>query len=91
LIFLAHQLITAKLNLCNGSDPTPIIATIAATDALIDGLVVPPVGSGFLDPAVASGPTETLDQYNNGLLGGVAECPTPVHKATWGQLKALYR
>ncbi len=90
LIFLAHQLIAAKLNICNGADPTPIAATIAAADALIDGLVVPPIGSGFLDPSSASGLTDTLDDYNSGLLG-VPHCDTPVKTSTWGRLKAMYR
>ena len=92
LISLAHQLITAKLNICNGSDPTPISSTIADADALIDGQVVPPVGSGYLDPSVTSNDTEQLDDYNNGLKGGIAECPTGVRNTmTWGRVKVLYR
>jgi hypothetical protein len=92
LISLAHQLITTKLNGCSTSDLTPVLADIAAADALIGGLVVPPVGGGFLSPASTSALTETLDDYNNGLLGGVANCPTPVRATTtWGRLKALYR
>jgi len=92
LISLAHQLITAKLNGCSTSDLTPIAATIAAADAQIGGLVVPPVGSGYLAPSSTSSKTETLDDYNNGLLGGVANCPTPVmSNTTWGRLKVLYR
>jgi len=92
LISLAHQLITAKLNGCSTSDLTPIAATIAAADAQIGNLVVPPVGGGFLSPGSTSANTETLDDYNNGLLGGVANCPTPVHaNTTWGRIKVLYR
>jgi len=92
LISLAHQLITAKLNLCNGSDPTPILAAIAAADALIGGLVAPTIGTGYLDPSATSGLTETLDDYNNGRVAGVAECPTMTRSAsTWGALKVLYR
>jgi len=92
LVSLAHQLIAARLNLCNGSDPTPIMATIIAADALIGGLVVPPVGSGYLDPSVTSALTEAMDGYNNGRLGGVSECPTMTRTtSTWGALKALYR
>src|SRR5262249_40517538 len=48
LISLAHQLITVKLNICNGSNPTNVQSTINNADALIGGLVVPPVGSGSL-------------------------------------------
>jgi hypothetical protein len=69
LISLAHQLIAAKLNVANGADDTAIIATITAADALIDGLVVPPVGDGYLDPSVTSPLTATFDSYNKGEIG----------------------
>jgi hypothetical protein len=92
LISLAHQLTAAQLNICNGSDPGPIASTIAAADALIDGLVCPPIGSGYLAPSATSALTEQLDRYNNGKLGGVINCPTRVRtNATWGRIKALYR
>jgi hypothetical protein len=91
LVSLAHQLITAKLNGCNGSDLTNVAATIAAADALIGGLVVPPIGAGFLAPASTSALTETLDDYNNGIIPGVVACVTPARKSTWGNLKSLYR
>jgi len=91
LISLAHQLITAKLNICNGSNPTNIAGTIASADALIGGLVVPPVGAGSLPPSSTSGLTNTLDDYNNGLLPGVVNCATKVTQSTWGRVKAMYR
>jgi len=91
LIFLAHQLITTKLNYCNGSNTSAIAATIAAADALIGNNVCPPIGSDSIPPGQASGHTETLDQYNNGLIPGVANCPTPVIKATWGEIKTMHR
>jgi hypothetical protein len=91
LLSLAHQLISVKLNLCNGSDPTAVAGDIASADALIGGLIAPPVGSGQLAPSATSALTETLDQYNNGKIGGVANCPTPVLNRTWGALKASYR
>ncbi len=69
LIALAHQLIAAKLNVANGADDTDIAGAIAAADALIGGLVVPPVGTGTLHPSVTSSLTTTLDNYNNGLTG----------------------
>jgi hypothetical protein len=90
LISLAHQLITAKLNLCNGSDGTNINATIAAADALIGGLVVPPVGGGFLAPASTSALTQTLDDWNNGIIPGVVSCATKTTKTTWGKVKSIY-
>jgi hypothetical protein len=79
LIQLAHQEIAAKLNIANGADGSCIQQTLAAVDALIGDLVVPPVGKGFLLPT----PYErTLDQYNQGRLC-VRSCelppaPTPV-------------
>jgi len=91
LISLAHQLITAKLNICNGSNPANIAATIAAADALIGGLVVPPVGGGFLAPATTSALTQTLDDWNNGLIPGVVSCATKTSQSTWGKVKSLYR
>lgn len=91
LISLAHQLIATKLNICNGSNPTNVLATIAAADALIGGLVIPPVGGGFLAPASTSSLTSTLDDYNNGIIPGVVSCATPVRHSTWGELKSRYR
>jgi len=93
LISLAHQLITAKLNGCNGSDLTPVAGTIAAADALINGNVIPPTGGStdFIHPSQTSGYTDTLDDYNNGVIPGVVSCATPTHKTTWGKVKALYR
>ena len=69
LISLAHQLIAAKLNIANGADGSSVAATIAAADALIGSLVVPPVGAGSLAPSTISSLSTTLDNYNNGLIG----------------------
>ena len=69
LISLAHQLIAAKLNVANGASDAPIAATIIAADALINGLVIPPIGAGFLMTSATSALTSVLDSYNNGLLG----------------------
>ena len=93
LISLAHQLIATKLNICNGSNPTNIAATVASADALIGGLVVPPVGGGFLAPGATSGLTNTLDDYNNGIIPGVVPCPgsTRTTTSTWGKVKSMYR
>jgi len=88
LIFLAHQLIATKLNLAAGANGSAIAATVAAADALIGGLVVPPVGAGYLAPSSASGLTNTMDDYNNGELGSEPCQTTPVQGATWGQIKA---
>ncbi len=91
LLILAHQLIAAELNIANGADPTPVASTIAAANALIDGLVIPPVGSGFLDPSAVNALKDVLDSYNNGSLG-VPHCNTvAAQPTTWGGLKGFYR
>jgi hypothetical protein len=91
LLILAHQLIAAKLNILQGADPTPVAGTVAAADALIGGLVVPPVGSGYLTPASVNALAQTLDDYNNGTLG-VPHCGSvPVHQNSWGGVKTIYR
>jgi hypothetical protein len=69
LIALAHQLIAAKLNVANGADDTDVAAAIAAADALIGGLVVPPVGAGSLSPSATSSLTATLMSFNEGAIG----------------------
>jgi len=70
LISLAHQLIAAKLNKANGAASTPFVDNaIAAADALIGGLVIPPVGSGSLPSSSTSGLTGTLTSYNEGSIG----------------------
>ncbi len=91
LIILAHQLIAAKLNLANGADPSASAATIAAADAIIGALVVPPIGGDDLPNNPAVDYANLLDDYNNGLIGP-GHCGTvPASAATWGQVKSLYR
>ncbi|MGH9930975.1 MAG: hypothetical protein ACREA9_17345 [Pyrinomonadaceae bacterium] len=71
LISLSYQLIAAKLNQASGTSVPPAVASaIAAADALIGGLVVPPIGSGSLAPDSTSSLTAILDAYNNGLTAG---------------------
>jgi hypothetical protein len=69
LVALAHQLIATKLNIAHGSDASAIAAAVANADALIAGLVVPPVGSDSLAAKTTSGLTQLLDAYNSGLTG----------------------
>jgi len=68
LVSLAHHLITAKLNVANGADPSCIQQTIADADALIGDLIVPPVGDGFLAPGDVNALKDTLEDYNEGHL-----------------------
>jgi hypothetical protein len=91
LVSLAHQLIAALLNIAMGADPSAAQQAIDDANALIGGLVVPPVGGGYLDPADTSALTQTLDDYNNGVTGP-GHCGTvPTQPSTWGQVKSLYR
>ena len=69
LVSLAHQLIAAKLNIAAGADPSAISAAIAAADAAIGALIVPPVGSGYLSPSSVSSLISQLNDYNNGFTG----------------------
>jgi hypothetical protein len=91
LISLAHQLIAAKLNIAAGASGTAVASTIAAADAQIGGLVVPPIGTGTLPPSATDPKTQTLDDYNNGLSGPGHCGSTPVHTSTWGSVKLRYR
>lgn len=91
LLILAHQLIAAKLNILQGADPTPVAGTIAAADAMIGGLVCPPIGTGTLPSTTVSSLALTLDDYNNGTLG-VPHCGSvPVRNNSWGGVKTIYR
>jgi cysteine-rich repeat protein len=70
-LILAHQLIAAKLNIANGSNPAPISSTIADADSLLSAF------AGKLPyqvkPSSATGQqmvndANLLDSYNNGAL-----------------------
>jgi hypothetical protein len=71
-LILAHQLIAAKLNIANGSDPTPISATITDADSLLSQF-----GSNRLPYNVRTSSAigqqmvndaNVLDRYTNGDL-----------------------
>jgi len=91
LVILAHQLIAAKLNIANGANPASVATTIANADALIGNKVVPPIGADSLPTNPAVGYANTLDDFNNGLIGP-GHCGTvPANESTWGAVKAIYR
>jgi hypothetical protein len=69
LVALAHQLIAAKLNIANGAPGDVVSVTIGNADALINVLVIPPIGDDYLPPGQTSDLTETLTQYNEGTIG----------------------
>ncbi len=92
LVSMAHQLIAAKLNIAQGAvAPAAVSTAIANADAMIGGLVVPPVGSGSLSPGSTSGLTNTLDQFNNGVSGPGHCGSTNAVPSTWGGVKTIYR
>jgi len=91
LISLAHQLIAAKLDIAAGANPSAAAATIAAADAQIGSLVIPPLGSGYIHPSLTSSKTQTLDDFNNGVIGPGHCATVPVAPTTWGRVKSLYR
>jgi hypothetical protein len=71
-ITLARQLIAAKLNLANGSDPAPIQATVAKADGLLAGLGKITPNSSKVTPSSTLGSLMTqaaavLDRYNEAL------------------------
>ncbi|RYY43213.1 MAG: hypothetical protein EOO06_20025 [Chitinophagaceae bacterium] len=51
LISLAYQLIAAKWNKAKGTNTAVINSDLAAADAMIGRLVVPPVSEGFVHPS----------------------------------------
>ncbi|UWZ83402.1 putative Ig domain-containing protein [Occallatibacter riparius] len=70
-LILAYQLIAAKLNIANGSDPTQALATIVNADALLSGFtgnlpyhVKPSSTAG----AAMTSDAALLDAYNNAML-----------------------
>jgi len=69
LIALAHQLITAKLNIANGASSVSVLSSIMAGDSLIGNLVVPPVGSAMLTTTSTASVTASLRSYNEGVIG----------------------
>jgi len=91
LVSLAHQLIAAELNVAAGADPSAASAAMASAHALIGPLVVPPVGTDTLPPSTTSSLTQTLDDYNNGVIGPGHCGAVPAKESTWGGVKSLYR
>ena len=93
-ISLAHQLIAAKLNMCQGADPAAVAACVTAADALLSTCganKVPPLGTCNLAPGSTSTSTQCMDDYNNGVTGPGHCPPTRTKKVTWGELKVLHR
>ena len=70
-LILAHQLIAAKLNVANGSDPAPIAANITQADAVLaahPGALPYGVEASTQEGRAMTAVSEILDEYNNGRL-----------------------
>ena len=76
LVDLARQLLATKLNQQKngGTLPAATALCVADADALIGDLIVPPIGTDFLDPTATSALTSCLTNYNDGSVGPGA-CP----------------
>jgi len=84
-VILAHQLIAAKLNVADGSDPTPIAAALVDSDALLAphvGRLPYAVKASSPEGRTMTGLAEQLDTYNNGNLtpecAARTEAPPPL-------------
>jgi hypothetical protein len=69
LVILAHQLISVKLNIANGADPSVVQQTVTDADNMIAALIIPPIGNRYLPPGQTDNLTETLTEYNEGTIG----------------------
>jgi hypothetical protein len=70
-LLLAHQLIAARLNVANGSDPAPVTGTLEDADTLLGGYAGKlPYGVELSSPAgrAMSGDASVLKDYNHGNL-----------------------
>jgi hypothetical protein len=93
-VSLAHQLIAAKLNACQGASLGSVGSCVTAADALLSGCganKIPPIGGCSLAPGSTSVSTQCLDDFNNGVTGPGHCGQTPAAPATWGRLKSIYR
>lgn len=92
LVSLAHQLIAAKLNILSGAIAQAAITNaIAAADAMIANRIVPPIGSGYISPAVTSNLNDVLESFNTDERDHQCQTPTAIKMSTWGALKQMYR
>lgn len=93
-VSMAHQLIGAKLNMCQGANPAAAMACVTSADAMLSTCganKIPPLGNCNLAPGSTSGNTQCLDNYNSGLTGPGHCLETSATKSTWGRLKVLHR
>jgi len=91
LVILAHQLIAVLLNADQGADVSSIQTQIDAAHGLIGSRVIPPIGGDSVPPSSVSSLAQTLDDFNNGIIGP-GHCGTvSVEGNSWGRTKVLFR
>ena len=94
-ISMAHQLIAAKLNICQGANSAAVVACVNAADAQLvancGANLIPPLGPCYLAPGSTSANTQCMDNYNQGITGPGHCDIVKTKKITWGELKVLHR
>ncbi len=92
LVSLAHELIAAKLNVLAGAQASPgTLQAMNSADALIGGLVVPPVGNGYLNPDRTNHTTDSLEDFSSDEDEHECVRVVSVRSRSWGQVKSIYR
>lgn len=92
LVSLAHELIAAKLNVLAGAQASPgTVQAIGAADGLIAGLVIPPVGNGYLNPDQTNHTTDSLEDFSSDEDEHECVHVVSVRSRSWGQVKSIYR
>ena len=94
-VSMSHQLIAAKLNICQGAIAgSAVNACIASAQSLLSSCgsnKIPPIGTCSLSTTSTDSANSCLDNFNNG-LSGPGHCGTTAAPTTsWGKLKAIYR
>jgi hypothetical protein len=94
-VSLAHQLIAAKLNVCQGAIPgSTISGCIASANTLLSACganKIPPIGTCSLSTSSTYAANTCLDNFNNGVTGPGHCGTTPTTSHSWGHLKSIYR
>ena len=99
VIILEHQLLAAMLNVANGSISCGYAnAAIAQANALLNGRVYDCVGTSTPDGQAMVALAAVLDSYNQHNCACPTEpsqtsgdLPSATRKASWGQVKTIYR
>jgi len=93
-VSMAHQLIAAKLNLCQGANPSAVSSCVTTGDTKLSTCganKIPSIGSCNLSTGNTSSTTQCMDNFNQGITGPGHCAETRARVSTWGQLKVLHR